>query len=280
MHILMTGKGTGGSWAVRGVQLGRAIGATVMANAIDVGKYDLAVLVKRPQPELVWRLRRMEVPIVWDIVDAFPQPHGNQWDRQECMDWLRASVEFVRPHALVTATQAMAADCAEFGLPMLALPHHAWPDQGTCVVSGSVHRVGYQGGENYLGRWRAILEGECGRRGWQFIVNPRSVAVLDIVVAVRQFDGYAARQWKSNVKLANAQGCGTPCVLNREAGYLETACGEERWADSESEIVKAFDSLESQQARVLASRALVSAAPQLPDVARKYGLWLRTLSKS
>lgn len=280
MRVLVTGKGTGGSWQVRGEQLGAAIGTAVVPKATDVAGYDLAILVKRPEPALVQRLHAARVPIVWDVVDAYPQPHGNRWERHECLGWLSEAVRIIRPAAIVAATRAMAADCAGFGLPVLALPHHAWPGQGTCCVGGQIRSVGYQGAENYLGGWRQFLEAECARRGWRFVINPTSVSQVDVVVAVRQFDGYAARFWKSNVKLANAQGCGTPCVMNREAGYLETACGAERWADTEAEMVAAFDSLVTQKARVEASAALAQAAPRLRAVATTYTAWLQTLSKS
>lgn len=277
MAILVTGKGTSGSWQIRGVQLGYAVGAAVQANAISVGGFSLAVLVKRPTPELLRRLRAMDVPIVWDVVDSWPQPQGNVWGREECMTWLRDAVRQIRPVAIVAATRAMDADCAEFGLPVLALPHHAWEGQGSCVIGREVRKVGYQGGVQYLGRWDAFMRAECARRGWQWAVNPPSIAALDIAVAVRSVGGYAARQWKSNVKLANAQGCGVPVILNREAGYQETACGAERWADSEAEMVHALDSLESQHARVEASAALIQGAPWLRDVARIYGAWLKGL---
>lgn len=277
MKVLVTGRATGGSWQVRGAQLGGAIGASVIPQALDVGGYDLAVLVKRPQADIVARLQRMDVPIVWDPVDAYPQPHGNDWTRDECMAWLRDAVRLVRPVAIVAATQAMAGDCSELGLPVLALPHHAWEGQGTCVIGRHVRRVGYQGGRRYLGRWSGFMQAECARRGWEWIEDPATVAGLDIVVAVREQQGYAPRHWKSNVKLANAQGCGTPFVGNREAGYQETACGQERWADSEREMVVALDALESQAARVRASAALSAATPRLPEIAARYRAWLESL---
>lgn len=277
MKLLVTGKGTGGSWAIRGVQLGGAIRADVWPNALDIGGYELAVLVKRPVADLVTRLHRMEVPIVWDVVDSFPQPHGNLWDRDPCMAWMRDAVRLIRPTAIVAATQAMAADCAEFGVPVLALPHHAWEGQGRCEIAPAVRRVGYQGGTRYLGHWWPFMDRECRRRGWEFVVNPSSVATLDIVVALRAEDGYAPRHWKSGVKLANAQGCGTPFIGNREAGYLETASGAERWADTEAEMVVALDSLTPQAARAEASAKLSGAALRLADVALAYRTWLESL---
>lgn len=277
MTVLVTGRGTSGSWKIRGEQLGQAIGAHVEANALDVGGYRLAVLVKRAPADLLERLRAMDVPVVWDVVDAWPQPGGNDWDRAACMDWLRAQVAALRPAGIVAATRAMAQDCAEFGVPVLAVPHHAWPGQGLTEIRERVQVVGYQGAEHYLGSWRAVLDAECARRGWRFVVNPASVADLDIVVALRDSVGYGPRAWKSNVKLANAQGCGTPCILSREMGYMETACGAERWADDAPGLREAMDSLEDVHARREASAALQAAAPKLEDIAARYRTWLEGL---
>ena len=119
MNLLVTGSGKSGSWQIRGVELGRAMGATVLANAIDIGPFDVAVVVKRPPVDLVRRIHDAAVPLVWDIVDAWPQPHGNAWGRAEGINWLAGMISTIRPRALVAATQAMAADCKVFGLPVL-----------------------------------------------------------------------------------------------------------------------------------------------------------------
>jgi hypothetical protein len=278
MKVLVTGRGgSTGSWAIRGEQIGRAIGATVEANANCVKGFDLAVVVKRPRADMLSRLRQRGVPVVWDVVDSWPQPDGNLWDRERCLGWLRREVYTVRPAAIVAATQAMAADCEEFGVPVMALPHHARPGIEMNPIRPAVRTVGYEGGEQYLGRWRETLERECARRGWAFTVNPCRLADVDIVVAVREQDGYAARHWKSGVKLANAQGSGTPCVLSRECGYAETACGAEAWADSAEEMSEALDALAPWQTRHSVSKALRSHRPGIDDLAKRYSSWLSSL---
>lgn len=275
MNLLFTGRGTSGSWAIRGEQLGRAIGADVRPMALDVAPYDLAILVKRAPADLLERLRKASTPIVWDVVDAWPQPAGNAWDEKRCRAWLKETAAQIRPAGIVAATERMAEDCERFGVPVLYLPHHARPGQRTNPIR-PVQVVGYEGGAQYLGRWRAIVESECRRRGWSFVVNPQELADLDIVLALRDCDGYAPRHWKSNVKLANAQGSGTPIVCNREAGYLETQCGAEEWADSEDELARAFDALASTQTRFAAARQLKAAAPSLDSIATRYLEWLRS----
>lgn len=276
MNVLLTGRGTSGSWQIRGVQLGAAIGATVVPRALDVAGFDLAVIVKRAEPDLLHRLHRAAVPIVFDVVDAWPQPVGNYWNRAECMAWLADEVRRIQPAGLVAATRAMAKDCEVFGLPTLMLAHHARPGIERNPVRDKVRAIGYEGAERYLGRWRPMLEAECSRRGWKFVLNPPSLTDLDIVVALRHEDGYAPRNWKSGCKLSNAQGSGTPFVGCREAGYLEQAIGTaEKWADNELGLMRALDELTPHAERRRCSEWMLSAAPRLPAVASVYAEWLR-----
>lgn len=278
MKVLFTGRGTSGSWQIRAEQLGRALGADVLPDARDVGAYDLVVMVKRPSAGLVERVHRAGVPLVWDVVDAWPQPDGNRWSEQECKAWLAGKVKEMRPAAIVAATAAMAEDCSDFGVPVLHLPHHGRPEQRTNPIRERVEVVGYEGGEQYLGRWRGVLEVQCQRRGWQFVVNPPQLADLDIVVALREADGYAPRYWKSNVKLANAQATGTPFVACRERGYVETDNGAAFWADSDEELACALDALEPADVRRAASQLLSKVDVSLGNVARSYAGWLSKLS--
>ena len=275
MNVLFTGRGTSGSWQIRGAQLGAAIGAAAVPNALDVAPYDIAVLVKRPTAELLRRLRRENVRILWDVVDAWPQPAGNDWTKERCLAWLEETVVMIRPAGIVAATEAMAADCEKFGVPVLALPHHARPGLRMNPIR-PVKVVGYEGGEQYIAKWRPVIEAECTRRGWEFVMQPAELADVDIVLALRDSEGYAPRNWKSNVKLANAQGSGTPVICNREAGYLESASGAERWADTPEELAAAFDELEATAVRRDASKTLRNAAPSIDSVAATYVAWLRS----
>jgi hypothetical protein len=270
MRVLVTGRGSG-SWKIRGEQLGSAIGGIVEANTARMNGFDVAILIKRPRSDTLSRLTSK--PIVWDVVDAWPQPEGNNWNRERCLKWLREQVSTIRPSGIVAATKAMAEDCAEFGIPVLWLPHHARPGQAINPIREKVVTVGYEGGEQYLGRWRPFLEVECARRGWRFVVNPASLADLDIAVAVREATGYAVRSWKSGIKLANAQGSGTPIVCNREAGYLERGDGA-LWADDEAEMRGAFDYLADPWRRTQAAGTLLAAEPKLDAVATTYKKWL------
>jgi hypothetical protein len=106
------------------------------------------------------------------------------------------------------------------------------------------------------------------------VVNPESLHECDIVVAVRDQVGYAPRHWKSNVKLANAQGSGTPIVCSREAGYLETAAGGVLFADTRDEMSAALDWLTPEATRRSYSRALIEGAPSLTGCASTLLQWI------
>ena len=276
MNILVTGRGTSGSWAIRGQQLGAAIGATVEANATKLHGYDLAIVVKKLPEDALQRLRRAKVPIVYDIVDGWPQPYGNDWGRATCMEWLQGQIARIQPIALVAATNVMAMDCAELGLPVLALPHHARQGQVKNPIRDQVNLVDYEGGR-YLGRWSQWFQIQCEARGWRFVVNPERLADLDIVVALREVRGYAPQHWKSNVKLANAQGSGTPCIVGHESGYEETKSGGEFFADTEPDVERALSILTDWQVRQHAQDKLLPAAPNLALIATEYKTWFSQL---
>lgn len=280
MEVLMTGRGTGGSWGIRGVQLGRAMGATVTPEARDLAAHGVAVLVKRYTPDLLARLHaardRDGLRIVWDIVDAWPQPRGNLWRSSQCQDWLRSQVQIIQPDGIVAATHEMKRDCEHFGVPLIALPHHARPGMRRNPIRDVVRTVGYEGAPHYIERWRGHIEHECLRRGWRFEMQPAELADVDIVLALRDDAGYGPHAWKSNVKLANAQGSGTPIVCCREAGYLENDSGGALWADDPRQLGNAFDILEPLAARRNAAAKLFASTPYLQTLAETYATWLQS----
>ena len=276
MNILVTGRGTSGSWQVRGLQLGHAIGAIVQPQANSFKGVDLVVLVKRPTPDILNRIRQRGLPLVWDAVDAWPQPQGNSWTEQQAKDWLYREIDTIKPVAIVAATQQMADDIN--GMPTLTLPHHGRTGQGMNPIREKIQRIGYEGSEKHLGRWSHDLAQECRKRGIEWVVNPQKLTDLDIVIAVREATGYAPMNWKSNVKLANAQITGTPCILAKEAGYVETASGGEMWADDMQSVSRAIDYLEPRTRRLAASSLLKSKDVTIQTIASKYKRWLSALN--
>lgn len=268
MNLLFTGRGRSGSWIVRGEQLGQACGAALQprATAKQCAAADRIVVVKRVPEDLAASLR--DRWWAWDIVDAYPQPVCTGWTREESIAWVRGQLKRLNPSAVIWPNRKMREDCDD-GRPGLVLPHHYRPGIAPNPIRETVKVVGYEGAAAYLGNWRPILEEECRRRGWTFRVNPERLADLDIVVALRspEFSGYAQRHWKSNIKLSNAHGSGTPFVGQQENGYLETATGAEYWAENKTELVASFDWLDSQGNREQISDRFRQAAYPLEQAA-------------
>jgi hypothetical protein len=274
--ILFTGRGTSGSWQIRGVQIGQTLVAKVQPKTPDLSDVDLAVIVKRVPDDLLEKIRRRGVPVVWDIVDAWPQPIGNEWTERQAKDWLYAQIDRIRPIGIVSATQQMGVDCGA-DIPVLALPHHSRPGLDINPIRDCVKRIGYEGSLKHLGKWEHFYRSECKHRGWEFVPNPESMTDVDIVIAARELHGYAPRHWKSNVKLANPQGSGTPCIMPRECGYLETQSGGELWADTMEEARHALDVLTDKQERLARAKLLRSADISLQSLSKRYRKWLSQL---
>lgn len=285
LKVLVTGQGATGSWAIRGEQLGQAIGATVQPQARSARGFDIVVVVKRLHSLAVLRSARWHgIPVVWDIVDAWPQSRhaGKVRTCEAAMSWLRQSLRMIKPDGVIAPTRQMEKDLQfvqESGIQVTTLAHHAWQGKPINPIRHVVRTIGYQGGEKHLGNWVADLSREASRRGWQFVVNPESLADVDIAVALRGESGYASKNWKSNVKLANAQASGTPIILTREAGYLETASGSEFWADTAAELSAGLDWFAEHTHRAQASAQMRGTEPQLTDIAANYKGWLTDICR-
>lgn len=247
-----------------------------MATASDFRRHDVAVVVKRVPDALLEQIRKSGISWVFDCLDFFPQPRCAGWSKAESIDWVKAQLKHLAPSAVLWPNRKMRDDC-DPGLPGLVLPHHHRPDISLNGIRPKVHTVGYEGAPPYLGRWREAIESECYRRGWHFVVNPAHLADLDIVVAFRDGLGYAPFHWKSNVKLANAHGSGTPFIGQREMGYLETASGAEYWAEEPKELTMCFDWLESQSTRELVRDRFLQRAYPVERAAADLAAFLRTL---
>jgi hypothetical protein len=253
MNLLFTSRSTkSGSWRIRGEQLGEACGAAVipMASLAQCKAAAAIVVVKKCNGAMLEAIRASGRPWAFDVVDAYPQPLCANWGRAESIEWVQQRIRHLSPTAVIWPNQKMREEC-DTGLPGIVLPHHHRPGIAVNPVREQVQVVAYEGEPAYLGGLRAVIEAECERRGWRFVVNPGRLADVDIVIAMRAGVGmsYAARHWKSNVKLANAHGSGTPFIGNRECGYLESASGCEYWADSPRELITAMNWLTSQSAR-------------------------------
>lgn len=280
MELLFTGRGSAGSWEVRGNQLGAACGAKVLARATqaDCEAADIIVVVKRTPPDLLQSLRASKRKWVLDVVDFYPQPLCADWNQAQSIGWVRQQIKALDPSAVIWPTGRMQDDCSD-GRPSFVLPHHHRPGIRRNAVREKIEAIGYEGSERYLGGWKALLERECLRRGWRFVINPSHLADLDIVVAVRgdRWHSYAARHWKSNVKLANAHASGTPFIGNPEWGYMETGSGCEFWVDTGTHLAEAFDKLAPQSQREQVSDRFLQKSYSVDDAASDLCTFLKKL---
>jgi hypothetical protein len=257
MKILFTGRGTSGSWAIRGAQLAHALNAEAVPNAIH-SDADIVVVVKRIEDRTLRAMRSRK--IVWDIVDSWPQPTGNDWSEREANAWLAREIERIKPDALIAATARMADDLRSFGLPVLWLKHHHRPGIRRNPIRERIKLVGYEGSPSYIAKWRETIKHESERIGASFVVNPDTLADCDVVLALRDAKGYPPRNWKSGVKLANAHASGTPWIGCTEAGYTEIATGCEYWAENQKQLGVALEWLAEQSTREQICDRFVRAA--------------------
>ena len=273
MRILFAGNGArAGSWLIRGEQLSRAVGAEVVTRLDDksLSKSQIVVLVKRPDDGTLSKLHRFNRPFVWDVVDAWPQPHGNRWDRSRSVAWLRGELRRLNPFAVVFPNTRMLDD-ADWTGPSLVLQHHSNPRYSQKTNKFNAQRIlGYEGDPRYLGSWDQELAHECSRRGWVY-AKTADLSAVDYAVALRDVTGYAAPAWKSNVKTANAQALGLPIIASPELSYKEFANGTEEWVTTPAELSAAMDRIASLPYKYRQSPV------HIEDVAKKYRTWLCTL---
>lgn len=277
MRILVTGSGCSGSWKIRGVQLGAALGAVVSprASLAQCKDADIIVGVKRVPPETLQAIRDSRKPWVWDVVDAWPQPAGVSYNRMQAVKWLRAALDSASPSAVVWPTRAMQDD-AGYARPQKVVYHHAWPKYQPAPLNEVVRRVGYEGGTRYLGRWAGPLRKLCAMVGAELVING-DLSTCDIGVALRDAGGYPAQQWKSNCKLANLQALGIAAICSPESGYRETSSGAEYFIEDEVGLQRAFAALLPLGERERCREAALRAAPSLGMVAEEYRTWLTSL---
>lgn len=245
MKILFTGRGGAPSWQMRGEQLGAALNATVLPNATvaDIRAHDLVVVVKRVPPELLVALKTAGVPWVYDVVDGYTQAPDYRPTRAEARRRMLANLRVMRPNAVIWANAQMREDCGNPTDPVIY--HHHRVDIRINPIRPAIRAIAYEGSPRYIKSWLPDLLRLVQRRGWAFLLNPSHLADADIVLGIRgePWANDVTNAWKSNVKLANAHGSGTPFIGMPEQGCLETAVGGERWIESRADLNDAFDDL-------------------------------------
>lgn len=221
MNVLIVGHGKG-SWEMRGVQLGAALGAraTTAPTAADWDWAECVVLVKRAPPHWATHAHARGLPVVWDAIDFWRQPSENPLTELEARILLRDTQDVIRPTLTIGATGAMA-DAAGGAY----LPHHGHAGLAPTDAREVCRVVGYEGNPAYLDTWAPALRSACLERGWAFVVNPSDLSRCDILVALRGgvWDGWMCREWKSGVKVVNAILAGRPLIYQPTAATRELA---------------------------------------------------------
>lgn len=219
MNILMIGSGKG-SYEIRAVQLGAALGARVTSfpTSADLVWADVVVLVKRAIVHFGALARQSGKPIVWDALDFWQQPAQNRLDSSQAVALARSYIDSVNPTVVIGATEAMAN-----ALDGVYVPHHSWRGLEPLASRAEMGLVAYQGNPLYLGRWFFELQRACTARGWRFVINPDQLWQADLIVALRDgpWDGWICREWKSGVKLSNAIAAGRPVLTQDTAAMRE-----------------------------------------------------------
>lgn len=270
MKILFTGKPNKGSWQIRAVQMAEGLGQCVpFATVHQCREADFIVVVKRTPPEVLRSVRASGRPWAWDAVDPYPQPLCSTWSRKQAIFWVREQVLELRPTVVCWANKKMSQDIDMEGV---VIPHHHRPGTPCNPVRDRITLVGYEGSPKYLAEWAPALHMAAERIGAKFTDSPASLAECDVVVAVRggPADCYATRQWKSNVKLANAHGSGTPFIGQKDPGYQETRAGGEIWVAKPDDLGPALETLALQKDRQKISENFRASAITLQDCQKQW----------
>ena len=242
----------------------------------DISHADVVVVTKKLHRGLAEALRGK----LWlfDAVDFYPQPLCTTWGKDQAVSWVKDQIAQYSPTAVIWPNQRMMNDCGG-DIPDIVIRHHHRPNIQRNPIRENVAVVGYEGSIKYLGRWGHALRDECQARGWELRTNPKALSELDIVVAFRDapFNGYAQRHWKSNVKLANAHGSGTPFIGPREDGYIETASGLELWTNEPGGLRDAFDRLTGRHHREQVQKGFIANSITVQECAHKLTAFIDTL---
>lgn len=279
LKILIVGNGKG-SYQMRAIQLGAAIGACVTTSPADaeIKAADVVVLVKKHGAPFASTVRKFGKPIVWDALDFWSQPRENGADEALAFAILKNHINAIKPTLTIGATRAMAEACGG-----AYLPHHSWKGLTPTSARGKVQTVAYEGSPIYLGRWAEWLQAECRARGWAFVLNPPDLRVADLIVSLRdgQWDGWICQQWKSGVKLVNAIAAGRPVISQHSAAMRELQPNGSV-VETRSQLSSALDAWVDVDARAAVVEHCCAIAPHytLEAVASQYRAILQDVGRA
>ena len=280
-----------GSFAMRGLQI--AAMRDGWSAEWEAGcwpeKADVFVMVKKADP----RARGARV-VAYDVVDPWPQKEGNNLGESvtsvgEARAWFQSHIDRVvqavgrAPDIYIFPNAAMWKDMRRIARRSChVIYHHYDPTFAINPVRREARVLGYAGNRHFIGEWAEMLPRVAAKFGMEFR-RVKEPAEADILVLVRggPHRNFLTTRYKSNVKLANCYGTGTPAVCWPESSYEETAVDGVRFFTDEESLCEAIEQLVPYEERVRVHEEFLAAAPRysLENVARKYELIFREYLK-
>ena len=231
LKVLFTSISTAGAWQIRGKQIayGRNNWKSInKPTIIDIYQCDLLCVIKKTTPSVIRWARLFGKPIVLDILDPWRQPS----DDNDVVDIVHAAALFKKIFTTINANgyifpnEKMRHDLGYLVEKSTTIYHHFWPHIKKNPIRQNFSNIGYQGNIDYLGELKHEIVKICEKHKINFLVNPSEYTDLDAVIIARSglHASFLSNNYKSNVKLANAYGSGTPALANyKDYSSRETA---------------------------------------------------------
>ena len=220
LSVLFTSRSGAGAWKVRGEQIAATRTnwwALNKPKPDDVNKCDVLCVVKRPDFELIEFAKQKNKIIIYDIVDSWAQPSdGVKYTNKAGAKKLFLGMwSDIKADGFIFPTWTMSKQLGSLVTLSTTIYHHYLPNIGRNPVRKEVKTIGYEGGD-YLGPWQNLIQKKCKTYNIEFLFNPKTYTDMDIAILARGGDhgSYLSRNYKSNVKLANAYGSGTPVLVH------------------------------------------------------------------
>ena len=244
VRVFFTGRNRAGSWDIRGAQIASTRSnwhADQEVEERDIGRFDLFCVVKRPAAPVVERIRRRGKAVVFDVLDSWAQPDDGLTTVSLALsrELFAARWKGLRFHSWIFPNRCMQEHLGCLVPHSAFIYHHFFPSISRSPLRRRPEAVGYEGNASYLGGWHEVMQEVCAARGLRFVVNPPSWEEVDVGFAARggAHDSFLANHYKSNVKLANFYGSGTPCLVSaKERSYHETDQGDVRFFETPEQL--------------------------------------------
>lgn len=253
VSVLFTSRSSAGAWQIRGEQIAHMRDNWKARNKPsnnELEACDILCVVKKPDLKLIEKARRLGKIVIYDIVDSWAQPKDDEkyQTKQAAIDLFSKMWSGINADGYIFPTQRMQDELGFLVENAITIYHHHWPQISINPVRPEVKRFGYEGAD-YLGNWGPIFNAVAAERNIEFITNPDCISDLDVVVLARggSHGSYLSRNYKSNVKLANALASGTPALVHYdEMSAHDTDAGDVLFFnDSPDSFARQLDKLKN-----------------------------------